>query len=187
MTTWALSPVYGTVALGPVQSEVLALALRMTDHGRRPELTLGRMAAILSRSVSSVHDALGRLRALGLLGVSARMGRHGGHRLWRVRSPRGELDAGKHRRAIARIARRFGTSYPRSLGAEVAGGSTPPEPPVDGEGGAAPVPLAPPDPFGVTPLEWTPPPADETFAEKLARYGLGPWIRERTHDGDPGR
>lgn len=107
--TWAHSTGYGTaVALGPAQRDVLELVLRLTEGGRRPELTLGRLAQLSGRPVSSVHDALGRLRALGLIGCAARMGRHGAHRLWRVRrSTAAALDPAKHRRAVARLIGRF--------------------------------------------------------------------------------
>lgn len=202
MIRWQASTVYGTrIALGPVQSLVLDHAMALTDGGRRPSLTLGRLSAITGAPVSSVHDALGRLRALGLLGVSARMGRIGGHRLWRVtaRADR-DLDPIRRRSAIARIVGRFGTTQARPS-VSVAGptgddvGTSPPgaaSSPVNHEPSdeleprsSAPMAL---DPFLGTPIE-SPRPAPilaggvdtagETFGAKLRRYGLGPWIDER--------
>lgn len=185
---WAASPVYGrTVALGPTQRAVLDVALRMTRGGRRPELTLGRLSSLTGRPVSSVHEALGRLRALGLLGVSARPGRHGGHRLWRVTpAPVGssaQLDMGRHRRAVARILRRFAAVVSGMAAAdrrpaiekEGADGGSPTStdrrPPVAPNGRAT---IPPPDPFGVTPSDWTPSPPGSSFAERLRRHGLDP-------------
>jgi hypothetical protein len=171
--TWTASPVYGrSFLLGPAQRDVLTVALRMTRGGRRPELTLGRLASLTGRPVSSVHTALGRLRALGLLGVSARPGRRGGHRLWRVvgaPSSAHPLDMGKHRRAVARILRRFG----------VAVAAVPPErdrPP------ARPVP----EPADVSP-DVAPRREDHaapapSFHERMRRAGIGGWLDERKHD-----
>ena len=192
MTAWVASPAYGRrVALGPAQRDVLDVALRLTTHGRRPELTLGRLAVLSGRSVSSVHDALGRLRALGILGVSARMGRTGGHRIWRV-TARGtrSLGDGAHRRAVARIARRWGAAITQAVAAVPSplwpSASDSPTPPPDGSdartvpngSGVGRAPQTP-DPFGVKPAEWEPGPPDETFGQKLRRYGLGSWIDER--------
>jgi len=109
MTTWARSDVYGSaVVLGPTQQAVYRFVLGATDHGRRPVFTLARIASVTGKPVSSVHEALGRLRALGLIGCAARMGRTGGHRLWRV-APRvsGALDAARHRLTIARVLKRW--------------------------------------------------------------------------------
>jgi len=192
MTTWAASAGYGrTVALGPAQRDVLNVALSLTRNGRRPELTLSRLADLSGRPVSSVHDALGRLRALGILGVSARMGRHGGHRLWRVtaRSAR-DLGADAHRRAVARILRRWGVAITQAVGGAPQSlrpaASSSAEPPLaDGDdvatpngpgSGAHPI-----DPFGVEPSGWEPGPPGESFGDKLKRYGLGDWIDERKH------
>lgn len=202
--TWAPSPTYGrAVALGPTQRAVLDVALRLTTHGRRPQLTLGRLAELSGRPVSSVHDALGRLRALGLIGVSARMGRTGGHRLWRV-TGRGarQLDDGRHRRAIARIMARFGAMVRTIRSGGTAGmgaaavtartgtlwgwsSST-----ASHHDGSAGLPPADPSP---DPEErwWDKPPRieevpGETFAEKMRRYGLGDWIstgEDPDHDG----
>jgi hypothetical protein len=107
VTAWASSPVYGPVVLGPVQRDVLELVRRLTDHGRRPELTLARLAQLVGRPMSSVQDALERLRALGLVGYVTRMGRHGSHRLFRPRAITRALDPARHRRAVARILHRF--------------------------------------------------------------------------------
>lgn len=180
--TWTTSPAYGSIVLGPTQRIVLDAVLRLTDRGRRPELTLGRLATITERPVSSVHDALGRLRALGLIGVSARMGRTGGHRLWRVSMPSiRPLDVERHRRAVARILRRFaptiyaGNGDPASDGSP---GGRGPDPDVQSVGPTPADRSAQLDPFGVTPADWTPPSPDETFAEKMRRYGIGRWLEE---------
>jgi hypothetical protein len=196
VTSWAASPTYGrSVMLGPAQRDVLAVALRLTTHGRRPELTLGRLADLSGRPVSSVHDALGRLRALGILGVSARMGRHGGHRIWRV-TARGtrSLGDGAHRVAVARILRRWYAATTQAIAAvprplwPTASDPTPPVgsdaatvPDGSGNGGRDSVH---PDPFGVKPSDWTPGPEGESFGAKLRRYGLGTWIDERDHDAE---
>ena len=109
MTAFVHSPGYGaSIALGPTQKVVYAFVHRRTQDGRRPEYTLGQIGDAVGKPVSSVHDALGRLRALGLIGYSARMGRTGGIRLWRVVSGvSGALDIARHRRAIARIIKRW--------------------------------------------------------------------------------
>lgn len=132
---WTVSPVYGKVILGPAQADVLRAVRPLTRNGRRPELTLGRLAAISGRPVSSVHDALGRLRALGILGVSARMGRRGGHRLWSMAglpSAARELDGPRHRTAIARIVARYQTrpsGHARSNDGPTSGGESGSPPP----------------------------------------------------------
>lgn len=120
--TWAHSPAYGTaVVLGPTQKAVYLFVMGATENGRRPSYTLAGIAEATGKPVSSVHDALGRLRALGLIGFAARMGRTGGHRLWRVaRAARGTLDAIRRKRAIARITRRWYSGAPRPATAEVA-------------------------------------------------------------------
>lgn len=109
MTSWAHSGGYGSpVVLGPTQKLVYTFVLRATAHERRPEFTLAEIAGAIGKPVSSVHEALGRLRALGLIGVAARMGRTGGHRLWRVASRvSGALDVARHRRAVARVIKRW--------------------------------------------------------------------------------
>lgn len=112
MTTWAHSPAYGHIVLGPTQEVVYRFVLRATEHGRRPEFSLARIASETGRPVSSVHEALGRLRALGLIGFASRMGRTGGTRLWRATVRMGSvgesvLDLARHRRAVARILKRF--------------------------------------------------------------------------------
>lgn len=109
MTAFVHSPGYGAaIALGPTQKVVYAFVHRRTQDGRRPEYTLAQIGDAVGRPVSSVHDALGRLRALGLIGYSARMGRTGGIRLWRVVSGvSGALDIARHRRAIARVIKRW--------------------------------------------------------------------------------
>jgi hypothetical protein len=193
MTTWVASPAYGrTVMLGPAQRDVLDVVLRLTRNGRRPELTLGRLAELSGRPVSSVHDALGRLRALGILGVSARMGRSGGHRLWRTtaRSAR-DLGRSPQRRAVARIMRRWYAAITQGdTEADTPDGlpdrptaSPPPRPgaPVRGDV-VAPNGSATLDPFGVAPSLWEPGPPGESFGAKLRRLGLGPWIDERKHE-----
>lgn len=198
--TWATSPAYGrTVVLGPTQRLVYDVVLRMTESGRRPELTLSRLSGLTGRPISSVHDALGRLRALGLIGVSARMGRHGGHRLWRVTRPsdRG-LDLGKHRRAVARIIRRFALAITQAAPvppARSGDGSSPTDPTAPPERSGPSIPAGSPpssaqadgDPASLDEGErpwWDKGPTyvpvpGETFAEKLRRYGLGQWIEER--------
>lgn len=200
MTAWVASPAYGTtVFLGPAQRDVLRVALDLTRHGRRPRLTLHRLSLLSGRPVSSVHDALGRLRALGILGVSASMGRNGGHRLWRV-TGRGarSLGEGKHRVAVARIIRRWYAAItegdheatppaddrPRGPAGSPARPSqvVPPAGPRLVPNGSGTGRALTPDPFGVTPSDWQPGPPDESFGEKLRRYGLGPWIDERDHD-----
>jgi hypothetical protein len=115
MTAWAHSPAYGqAIALGPTQAAVYRFVWGMTEHGRRPTFTLAAIAKATGKPVSSVHDALGRLRALGLIGCAARMGRTGGHRLWRVvsRSVGGALDTARHRLAVARLIKRWALSVP---------------------------------------------------------------------------
>lgn len=162
--TWARSTVYGSsIALGPTQEAVYRYAWGMTANGRRPEVTLARIAADLGKPVSSVHNALGRLRALGLLGVSARTGRAGGHRLWRV--ARGtassvRLDVARHKRAIARIMRRW-------YGARPARTLTTAERPV-------PAPIG---PAALPPLRSGP-----TFREAMRRAGFRRWWKEGTDD-----
>lgn len=169
MTSWAMSPTYGSVVLGPVQAAVLAQAHALTGGGRRPYVTLGRLAMLTGRPTSSVHEALGRLRALGLVGVAARTGRRGGHRLWRPPSRRGggpSLDIGRHRRAIARM---LGASRALSIH------RTPV--PEAGTLGLTDEPASPPDDPGVRP------PLDPdrregdpgSFREQLARHGFTPW------------
>lgn len=108
-TTWARSDAYGsTVILGPTQAIVYRFVMGATDGRRRPTFTLREISERTGKPVSSVHDALGRLRALGLIGFSASMGRTGGHRLWRVVSKvSGTLDAVRRSRAIARIWKRW--------------------------------------------------------------------------------
>ena len=199
MSIYAHSPAYGgTVALGPVQRAVLDIVLELTEGGRRPSLTLGRLSALTGRPVSSVHDAIGRLRALGLIGAVARMGRLGGIRLWRVTSPSRThtLDKARHRVAIARLLARW--YKPRDLSA--AEGSTPAPgtrplwedgPPSDHAGD---------DPASVPSEDATGSPArvepdsegtgkpwydrtPETFAEKMKRYGIGEWIDRRSDKG----
>lgn len=190
--TWAHSPTYGrAVALGPAQRDVFDLVLRMTRGGRRPELTLGRLSSLTGRPVSSVHDALGRLRALGLIGVSARTGRSGGHRLWRVGarpSPRSHtLDVARHRRAVARMIRRWYGRPRRPVPVPVAYASDDPPaaPPRSSaqDGSDAPRVTRPEglDPFGVTPSTWEPAPESMSFGDRLRRAGLGAWIDERDH------
>ena len=112
---WAHSPAYGqAVMLGPTQEAVYRFVWGMTEHGRRPTFTLAAIAKATGKPVSSVHEALGRLRALGLIGCAARMGRTGGHRLWRVvsRSVGGALDAARHRLTVARLIKRWALSVP---------------------------------------------------------------------------
>lgn len=189
---WVASPGYGgTVVLGPTQRVVLDVALRMTRGGRRPELTLGRLSSLTGRPVSSVHDALGRLRALGLLGVSARPGRRGGHRLWRVTSSGSSaqpLDRDRHRRAVARIIRRFGSivARTRSLASDQSERDGPARAPLPG--GPVTLPdgstVQAPDPFGVTPADWTPAPKGSTFHDRMKRAGIGAWIDEVPHGPD---
>lgn len=137
--TWAYSPAYGSsVVLGPTQAAVYRFVMGATEHGRRPTFTLSRIAEATGKPVSSVHDALGRLRALGLIGCATRMGRTGGHRLWRVVSAASDraLDVARHRRAVARVLRRWVLSAP----AEGRGGEVVPSIPLwpdpGGDGGA---------------------------------------------------
>ena len=192
MSIYAHSPAYGgTVALGPVQRAVLDIVLELTEGGRRPSLTLGRLSTLTGRPVSSVHDAIGRLRALGLIGAVARMGRHGGIRLWRVTSPSRthKLDKAKHRTAIARLIARW--YKPRDLsaaeGSTEAPGTRPlwddgPTPsPESVEPAAAPSEdgTHEPDSEGKPWYDRTP----ETFAEKMKRYGIGEWIDRRSDKG----
>ena len=189
VTAWAMSPAYGQrVALGPTQELVYRAVLDLTSDGRRPELTLGRLASMVGRPVSSVHAALGRLRALGLIGVAARMGRTGGHRIWRVarRAERG-MDAVRHRIAVARIrrrwpavgeiARRSATSLPLELSYAASGPDSPDrlgaDPSATDPGPSSPPPTGPDDPY---PRRSDP---RETFDEKMRRHGLGRWIDER--------
>jgi len=185
------------VALGPVQRAVLDIVLELTQGGRRPSLTLARLSALTGRPVSSVHDAIGRLRALGLIGAVARMGRIGGIRFWRV-SKRSEirLDNGRHRLAIARIAGRFHKLLRdvsvAAQGSREAPGTRPlwdgahPSDRASGDpapesSGAASGPAAPADPpasedSGKPWYDRTP----ETFHEKMRRHGIGDWIGDRT-------
>jgi hypothetical protein len=187
---YAHSPAYGvSVALGPVQRAVLDVVLELTQGGRRPSLTLGRLSALTGRPISSVHDAIGRLRDLGLIGAVARMGRIGGVRFWRVteRNRTHKLDPARHRVAIARLVRRW---YARV--AVLAGTQDERQPPASPAGngdaggshdaGRRSSGL---DPFGVTPKPWSPPRAGETFAEKMKRYGIGSWIDEKRHGDEP--
>jgi hypothetical protein len=108
-TAWARSPGYGqAVVLGPTQEAVYRVVWGLTDGGRRPYVTLAHLAQRVGKPASSVHEALGRLRALGLIGCATRMGRQGGHRLWRVGARLSRsLDAARHARAVARIVGRF--------------------------------------------------------------------------------
>ena len=186
-----MSPAYGrTVALGPTQELVYVAVLRLTSDGRRPELTLGRLASMVGRPVSSVHAALGRLRALGLIGVAARMGRNGRHRIWRVtrRAGRG-MDEIRHRIAVARIRRRW-----PAAASSVSADTLPlalfddPTPPGRGEDhGAAPATPVPDDPSAAPPRQADHPDDPyprrpdprETFGERLRRHGLGDWIDDR--------
>lgn len=157
MTTWARSDVYGSaVVLGPTQQAVYRFVLGATDHGRRPVFTLARIASVTGKPVSSVHEALGRLRALGLIGCAARMGRTGGHRLWRV-APRvsGALDAARHRLTIARVLKRWYAQVVRTT---------------EGTG------------QGVRPTLWpdgaTGHPSDgPSFRERMREAGFSPWWR----------
>lgn len=201
--TWAVSPAYGrAVALGPTQRAVLDVALGLTRGGRRPELTLARLASLSGRPVSSVHEALGRLRALGLLGVSARMGRHGGHRLWRVqRAAMRALNPDAHRRAIARMVRRFGAAVSQAVSDGHGGASGRPtrspgtrspgdrvnQAETDAAGTRVSRPMGSPAdtaPAGEPDRPWwdtrpsLAPRPDEPFRDKMRRYGIGPWIDE---------
>lgn len=112
--SWAHSVAYGQgVALGPTQEAVYRFVMSRTEHGRRPTFTLAAIADATGKPVSSVHDALGRLRALGLIGCAARMGRAGGHRLWRVaKGSVGRLNVARHKRAVARLIKRWVLSVP---------------------------------------------------------------------------
>ena len=174
MTSWAHSTPYGAaMALGPVQRDVLTLVLAMTEGGRRPELTLRAMAARTGRPVSSVHDALGRLRALGLIGLRASIGRHGGHRLWRVAGRAARvLDPARHRRAIARLVARFSRDQVE-----------PPPPDRSDPSGVPPAPDGPDHPY---PTRHDPPPptiwAREPFRDLMRRHGIGAWIDERRRE-----
>lgn len=160
--TWATSSTYGSVVLGPAQAAVWAQAYALTGGGRRPYVTLGRLAQLSGRPVSSVHSALVRLRALGLVGVASTMGRRGGNRLWRPnrRPSPGGLNVGRHRRAVARIlalSNRRPTDEP-----------------------ARPVPggLWRDDPALPTPARREPPPvapAPGAFDEAMRRNGFEPW------------
>ena len=163
LTSWAASPAYGqTVVLGPTQHAVYAVVLELTAGGRRPFLTLAQLSQRVGKPVSSVHDALGRLRALGLIGCAARMGRAGGHRLWRVVSVLGTLDTARHRRAVARILRRFPVALSRA-GAEgeapTLGLGADPDPPADAH-----------------------PSAGGPFRDAMRRAGFRPWWIEGGND-----
>lgn len=170
--TWARSTVYGSsVALGPTQALVYRYAWGMTEGGRRPEVTLARIAADLGKPVSSVHAALGRLRALGLLGVSARMGRTGGHRLWRVArsaAMSGALNVARHRRAIARIMSTWHHAAPgrRSRATE---DQPVPDPPAPGLFDTV---LPPSDPSRT----------GRPFGEAMRDAGFRPWWEEASDD-----
>lgn len=169
--TWERSPGYGTaVLLGPAQADVYRVVLRMTERGRRPELTLAELATLTGRSPSSVHSALGRLRALGLIGCAARMGRTGGHRLWRIRSRiAAALDPVRRRIAIARLRARWLTTQARDdRGRE-------PTAPAEPSTGLWPAPSLH-EPDDAYPRRADP---RETFAEKMRRYGIGGWVDER--------
>lgn len=192
--TWQRSPGYGSaVLLGPAQADVWRVVWRMTEGGRRPELTLAELATLTGRSPSTVHSALGRLRALGLIGCAARMGRTGGHRLWRIRSRIGAaLDPVRRRIAIARLRARWLNTQARA-----------------DRGSHEPTAPAGPDPLWPAPSlhdpDRTPDPGDlagavslagggpgpddpyprrsdprETFAEKMRRYGIGGWVDEHS-------
>lgn len=161
MTSWAYSPTYGArVALGPTQAAVYSCVMALTADGRRPCVTLADLSARVGKPVSSVHVALGRLRALGLIGMAARMGRTGGHRLWRAghSAIRMGLDPARHRRAIARIVRRWwsATAFTRR------------------ELEARPVP-APDAPGTVGPAGDPPAAPGPSFGELLRRHGFRPW------------
>lgn len=171
-SSWATSPTYGSVLLGPAQSDVYRYVVGMTREGARPYLTLGRIASAIGRPVSSVHSALGRLRALGLIGFVARMGRTGGFRLWRPRrsSTARPMDRGRHSRTVARIMRRW-----RAMTAHSA--SVPDDDrPVPGQ-----------RPLPLEPVAGSPSPAAGEFGAALRRYGFRPWwdrVEERTDDDD---
>ena len=169
MTAWAHSTGYGTaVALGPTQEAVYRFVMGATENGRRPSFTLARIAVETGKPVSSVHAALGRLRALGLIGVDARTGRTGGHRLWRVVSrASAALDIARHRRAIARMIRRWYAPVPRiNVAAESAPEALP----------------WPDDPPAVDPSR----PADHPFRDAMRRNGFTPWWRDDAGELEPG-
>lgn len=191
--TWERSPGYGSaVLLGPAQADVYRVVLRMTERGRRPELTLAELATLTGRSPSSVHSALGRLRALGLIGCAARMGRTGGHRLWRIRSRiAAALDPVRRRIAIARLRARWLTTQARDdRGREPTAPARPdplwPAPSLDdparspapgSELGTGELPAVGPEPDDPYPRRSDP---RESFAEKMRRYGIGGWVDERS-------
>lgn len=170
--TWAGSPGYGvTVALGPTQAAVLEYVMRATAGGRRPYVTLATVAQRVGRPVSSVHDALGRLRALGLIGCAARMGRTGGHRLWRVTTRAARvLDRARHGRAIARILRRWPRPVPAASATTQEGPPSASEP--HGGGSSADRRTLEGDPPA-------PPRAGRSFREALRDYGFRPWWEDR--------
>lgn len=155
---WAYSPGYRRpVLLGPAQSDVLRVTLGLTAAGRRPGVTLADLTRRTGRSPSTIHAALRRLRALGLLGVATTMGRRGIHRLWAITAQIGaSLDPARQRRAIARMTSDGSRQAPRP--------DDPPPPPTP--------PPPPPPPGGL----W---PDTETFAQKMRRHGL----REDLIDG----
>jgi len=157
---------------------VLDLVRRLTENGRRPELTLARMAEMIGRPASSIADALGRLRALGLIGVAARMGRTGGHRFWRVAAPaRRTLDGGRHRQAVARIVARF---WRDDDGSDANGHAPDTSSPRD-----EPAPVR--DDRPADRPSQSPAGPHESFGEIMRRNGIGAWIDEKRHgrpDGD---
>ena len=168
--TFAMSPTYGqTVALGPVQRAVFDYIMSMTAGGRRPYVTLATMAGSLGRPVSSVHEALGRLRALGLIGCAARTGRTGGHRLWRVTGGAlsRSLDVARHRRAVARIVSRWSRPVSAIMSADA----------------------IPPASTDTVPPPSIPPAAEgPSFRDRMRGAGFTPWWREDNgalHDDPP--
>ena len=183
MTTWAHSPAYGqSVVLGPTQELVYRFVLDVTADGRRPEFPLARIASAIGRPVSSVHDALGRLRALGLIGYASRMGRTGGTRLWRAAVRLGSvgesgLDVARHRRAVARVLTRFALvvrtedqtaaeSAP-TLWSEPDTGVS--HPPVSGTPGG-------------TGDEDTPDTVPPVFHDMMRKHGVRPWWKDANRD-----
>ena len=169
MTTWARSAVYDqSVVLGPTQQAVYRFVMGATEGGRRPVFTLARIASETGKPVSSVHEALGRLRALGLIGMAARMGRTGGHRLWRVvATVTRSLSPTRHRLAVARVVKRWGASVQRSTEVQSESQSEtlwtddPPAEPV--------------------------PQREGSFRDAMRRAGFTPWWRLATDDNNDSR
>jgi predicted ArsR family transcriptional regulator len=96
---------HGSVILGPTEDRVARYLHDLTRHGLVTIRTI-ELAQRLDLERSEAYRVLGRLRALGLFGVSNDQGgQRGGRRIWRTEraGTASGLDAGRHRIAWARV------------------------------------------------------------------------------------